>query len=367
MNRRMKVVIAFCALVCVPAFAQTSNETSAKTTPINGPTVLALDHQGHLFVVEAEEQRVLRIDLRRGTIRTVAGNRKDCCYSSGRPATKVGLSYVTALAVDPHGNLLIAEWEQVLRVDAHTGLISTVAGTGTSGKTTEGSPALTARFDQISGLAVDSGGNLFISDAGQSRIFKVTTATGIVSKVAGNGKTGFGGDGGPATDASFGYSGAIALDATGNVFVSDTENCRIRRIDIATGIIDTIAQTGGPDENCPSQTGRIPYQPSPSDPAVDSRGDVYFVQGSEDVVARVGPDPRKQSIIAGTGERGFGGDGGAATGAKLANPSGLAVDSEGNLFISEFVNNRIRRVDAKTGTITTAAGNGLPHRFDLEM
>jgi streptogramin lyase len=94
---------------------------------------------------------------------------------------------------------------------------------------------------------------------------------------------------------------------------------------------------------------------------------VYFVQGSEDVVARVGPDPEKQSIVAGTGERGFSGDGGPATAAKLANPAGLAVDSEGNLFISEYVNNRIRRVDAKAKIITTVAGNGLPHRIDVEM
>jgi NHL repeat len=90
-------------------------------------------------------------------------------------------------------------------------------------------------------------------------------------------------------------------------------------------------------------------------------------QGSEDVVARVDPDPEKQSIVAGTGKRGFIGDGGPATAAQLANPAGLAVDSGGNLFISEYVNNRIRRVDAKTRIISTVAGNGLPHRTDVEM
>jgi streptogramin lyase len=100
---------------------------------------------------------------------------------------------------------------------------------------------------------------------------------------------------------------------------------------------------------------------------VDPQGNVYFVQGSEDVVARAGPDLEKQLIVAGNGERGFKGDGGPATAAKLANPSGLAVDSKGNLFISEYINNRIRRVDAKTKIITTVAGNGLPHRLDVEM
>lgn len=365
--QRSAVLISFLALVSIPVSAQTSNETVAKRTAINGPSALALDHDGHLFVVEDLANRVRRVDLRKGTIKTVAGNGKECCYRNGVAATEVGLPYLVALAVDSQGDLLIAEWEQVLRVDARTGLISTVAGTGQSGDTAEGSPALSVSFGRINGLAVDSVGNLFISDVGQHKIFKVNAANRIVSRIAGNGKAGFSGDGAPAVDASFLFPASIALDFTGNIFVADSENCRIRRIDHETGIVDTIAQTGGPDQNCPPQPGTIPWQPSPSDPAVDSQGNVYFVQGSEDVVARVGSDREKQSIIAGNGERGFAGDGGPATAAKLANPAGLAVDSDGNLFISEYVNNRIRRVDAKTKVITTVAGDGLPHRMDVEM
>jgi sugar lactone lactonase YvrE len=366
MRQRSKALIAFLFLASMPVSAQISRETLAKKTTINGPTAVALDHDGHLFVVEEEENRIRRIDLRKGTIKTVAGNGKDCCYSDGKLATQVSLSWVVALAVNPRGDLLIAEWEQVLKVDAHTGIVSTVAGTGKSGDT-EGLPARSASFGQIGGLGVDSAGNLFISDDGQHKVFKVDAANGIVSKVAGNGKGGFSGDGGPAVDASFLFSESLALDGAGNIFVADSENCRVRRIDFKTGVVDTIAQTGGPDQNCPLQPGHIPWQPSPSDPAVDSQGNVYFVQGSEDVVAQVGPDPKKQSIVAGTGERGFSGDGGPAAAAKLANPSGLVVDPEGNIFVSEFVNNRIRRIDAKTKIITTVAGNGLPHRFDVEM
>jgi sugar lactone lactonase YvrE len=365
--QRSKVLIGFLAFVSLPVSAQTSRETLAKRTAINGPSALALDHDGHLFVIEELENRVRRVDLLKGSIKTVAGNGKECCYSNGVLATDVGLPYLIALAVNSQGDLLIAEWWQVLRVDARTGLISTVAGTGKSGDTAEGSSALSASFGQISGLAIDSKGSLFISDVGQHKIFKVSSASGIVSRVAGNGKAGFSGDEGSAVDASFLFPASIALDPTGNIFVADSENCRIRRIDHKTGIVDTIAQTGGPEQNCPPQPGYIPRQPSPSDPVVDSQGNVYFVQGSEDVVARVGPDPEKQSIVAGNGERGFSGDGGPAKAAKLANPAGLVVDSEGNLFISEFANNRIRRVDSKTRIITTVAGNGLPHRLDVEM
>ncbi len=366
---RASILVAFIPTGLVLAFAQSSKPTLATKTSIDGPSSLALYKDRYLFVVELGDYhvRVLRIDLKNRTIISVAGNGTDCCYKEGARATQVGFGWINSIAVDSQGDLLIAEWWKVLKVDARTGLISTIAGTGKSGETAEGSSALSASFGQISGLAADPEGNLFISDSGQNKIFKVSSASGIVSRVAGNGKFGFSGDGASAVDASFRFPASIALDSTGNIFVADSENCRIRRIDHETGIVDTIAQTGGPEQNCRPQPGYIPWQPSPSDPVVDSQGSVYFVQGSEDVVARVGPDPEKQSIIAGNGERGFSGDGGPAKAAKLANPAGLAVDSEGNLFISEFVNNRIRRVDAKTRIITTIAGNGLPHRFDVEM
>lgn len=228
----------------------------------------------------------------KGTIKTVAGNGKECCYSNGKLATEVGLRYLISLAFNFQGDLFIAEWEQVLKVDKDTGLISTVAGTGKSGVTTEGLSALSVSFGQINGIAVDSEGNLFISDIGQHKIFKVSSASGIVSRVGGNGKAGFSGDGSSAVDASLLFPASIALDLTGNIFVADSENCRIRRIDHKTGIIGTIAQTGGPDQNCPPQPENIPWQPSPSDPAVDSQGNIYFVPGSEDVVALVGPTLR---------------------------------------------------------------------------
>jgi sugar lactone lactonase YvrE len=360
-------LLCLSSLTILPISAQVSKKSRAKSTAINGPSALALDSQGHLFVIEEMKDRVRRIDLHEGTIKTVAGNGKECCYRDGSAATDVSLPYLSSIAVDSQGNLFIGEGGQVRVVDARTGLIRSVAGNGKSGDTVEGSSALSTSFWQIDGLAVDLYGNLFIADSRQVKIFEVNSKSGVVSRVGGNGKAGFSGDEAPAVEASFLFPGSIALDLMGNMFVADSGNCRIRRIDHKTGIIDTIVQTGGPKQNCPPQPGVIPWQPSPSDPAVDSSGNVYFVKGSMDVVVRVGLNRETQSIVAGNGKRGFSGDGGAATDAMLANPSGLAVDSEGNLFISEFVNNRIRRVDAKTKKITTIAGNGLPHRIDVEM
>ena len=364
--------VMFVLLLCIPVTVAFSTALSVKSTPatssaINGPSSLVLNKDRYLFVVEEEVDRVRRIDLRAHTIITVAGNGKDCCYKEGTLASQVGFRYISSIAMDSHGNLLIGDGEQVRRVEARSGLIFTVAGNGRAGDTTEGSSALSASFRSIEGLAVDRDGNLFISDGSQGKVFRIDSAIGTVSRVAGNGKAGFSGDGGPAVNASFLGSRSISLDSTGNIFVADVENCRIRRIDHSTGLIETIAKTGGFEQNCPPRPGVIPWQPSPEDPAVDTRGNVYFVQPSVDLVARAGSTVDAQVVVAGTGRRGFSGDGGPATSAELANPSGLTVDSEGTLFISEFVNNRIRRVDAKTKLITTVAGNGLPHRIDPEM
>lgn len=352
---RVSILVALIPMGLVLAFAQSSKPTLATKTAINGPTSLALYKDAYLFVVELADYRarVLRIDLKNRTIMSVAGNGKDCCYKEGGRATQVAFRWINSIAVDSQGDLFIGDDKQVRRVDAASGLITTVAGNGS--------------FESVDGLAVDRAGNLFISDRIQGKIFEMDSVNGTISRVAGSGKLGFSGDGGSAVDASFRLPKSIALDSTGNIFVADSENCRIRRIDHTAGIIETVAQTGGVDQNCPPQPRRIPWQPSPSDPAVDSQGNIYFVQGSEDVVARIGPDPQRQTIVAGTGGRGFNGDGLPAKAAQLADPAGLAVDSQGNIFISEYVNNRIRRVDAKTGIITTVAGNGLPHRMDIEM
>jgi trimeric autotransporter adhesin len=369
MRLRPRFLIFACLsfLLAHPLQGQWLRQASAKTTSINGPSTLALDNFGHLFVVEDFKNRIRRIDLRKGTIKTVAGNNKKCCYADGKSATQVNLSYIWSIAVDTQGNLFIGDGGQVRKVDARTGLISTVAGNGKTRKTVEGTPALAADFNMITGLAVDASGNLFIADAGQGKIFEINSKDGLVARIAGTGQAGFAGDGGPALDATFFNVESITLDSAANLYLTDEHYCHIRRIDHASGIIDTVVQTGGPEQNCPAQPGVIPWSPAPSDPAVDLAGNLYFVQGSMDLVSRAGANRENSTIVAGTGERGFVGDGGPATSATLGEPAGLAVDRAGNLYISEYVNNRIRRVDAKTGEITTIAGNGLPHRTDVIM
>ena len=250
--------------------------------------------------------------------------------------------------------------------DASTGVITTVAGNGRSGDTPTGVPALAASFWVIDGVVADADGNLFVADSHQDKIFKLDAKSGIVTHIAGGG-FGFAGDGGPALAARFRFSGTIDLDKSGNLIVADYGNCRLRRVDGATGLIDTVAITGEVLQNGSCSAGNLEPGPYPSDPAVDSDGDIYLIEGAMDVVRRIDAKTHLLSTVVGTGKKGFAGDGDLATKAQLNNPSGLAVDAEGNLYIAEFVNNRIRRVDAKTGVITTIAGNGLPHRVDVMM
>jgi sugar lactone lactonase YvrE len=366
------MVLALAAFAANGLSSSHVNRVPAIRASINGPTALALDNNGHLYVIEGEEDRVYRIDLRDGTISVVAGYGvkpgENCVHRDSIKVTKACLQYPVSLAVDAAGNLFIGEiGGYVRKVDLGSGLISTVAGSGHSGETVEGSSALAANFWGIDGLAIDAGNNLFILDSHQGAIFKVDGKKGIVTQVAGNRKQGFRGDGESALNASFRFAGTISLDHADNLLIADYGNCRVRRVEHSTGIVHTLAVTGEVNQDGSCKAGNLEPGPYPSDAVADSTGNVYFVEGAMDVVRRVDAQTQSLSTFVGTGAKGFHGDGGPAVQAKLDNPSGLAIDRDGNLYISEFVNNRIRRVDAKSKVITTIAGTGLPHRMDVMM
>jgi sugar lactone lactonase YvrE len=339
-----------------------SQEPAATRISINGPGNLAIDNDGHLFVLETEENTVRRIDLRKGTIATIAGNGKKCCYKEGVKATQVSLRFLFALATDSFGNIFIGENYRILKVDASTGLISTVAGAAETGNTIDGVSAQSAHFWNIDGLAVDKDENLYVADGRQRKVFRIDANSGVVHHYAGSGRPGHGGATESANAANFELAtGAITIDNWGNLIVADYGNCRVNRIDRANRVLETVTVTGGVEDNCavdwPDPTRSGPY---PSHPASDSAGNIYFVADGK--VFRVDAKTSVVSIFAGTGATGFSGDKGLASNARFSAPSGLAIDAAGNVYIADFVTNRVRRVDAKTGIITTVAGNGLPHR-----
>ena len=279
---------------------------------------------------------------------TVAGN-----GSENASATSAQLSEPFGVAVDGRGNLYIADRaNHRIRKMSPSGLISTVAGTGEVGYSGDGGPATCARLYSPFGVAVDSSGNLYIADFGNCRIRKVNPS-GIISTVAGNGSYGYGGDGGPATAAVLNYPLDVAVDSIGNLFIADRSNNRIRKVS-PSGIITTVAGTGAygySGDSGPATSARLNF---PHNVAVDGKGNLFIADTQNNRVRRVDRSGII-STIAGTGYGGYSGDGGQATSAQLAFPYSILVDNSGNLFIADNYNHRIRKVNP-SGVISTVAG-----------
>jgi sugar lactone lactonase YvrE len=284
-------------------------------------------------------------------ITTVAGGGPD-----NVPAIDAGLGRPTGVTIEVQGNLYIAaaDLNRVFRVDASTGILTAVAGSGLSGFSGDGGPASSASLTNPRGVAVDGAGNLFIADTSNNRIRKVDTA-GTITTVAGNGTAGFSGDGGPATSASVERPVAVAVDGAGNLFIADGIHERIRRVN-TSGSITTVAGNGTfgfSGDGGPATSASLA---NPSGVAVDGAGNLFIADFANHRIRRVNA-AGTITTVAGNGTIGFSGDGGPATSASLRNPLGVAVDGAGNLFIADFIDQRIRRVNT-AGTITTVAGNG---------
>jgi uncharacterized protein (TIGR03437 family) len=328
----------------------------------SGPIALVADAAGNLFIADTESSLVRKVDPA-GMVTTVAGNGKEEFNGDGGPAVRAGLAEPGGLAVDASGNMFIADARnsRIRKLD-RAGIITTFAGNGTEGFSGDGGPAVNASLgEELPGLAIDSAGNLFIADSDNQRIRKVTP-DGIITTFAGNSSSGFSGDGGPAVNAALsGGLGGLAIDALGNLFIADCSNHRIRRVD-RTGIITTVAGNGtagftgdgGPAVNAALNM--------PDGVAVDAAGNLIITDHSNHRVRKV-DGAGIISTIAGDGEMSFtgnsavfGGDGGPAVDAVLSDVNGLAVDRSGNVFIgSQYP--RIRKIDS-SGFITTIAGNG---------
>ena len=326
---------------------------------LNGPTGIAVDSEGALYIADRENQRIRRVDGA-GRITTVAGTgEQGYSYSeNGGPAVAARLTYPSDVALDGSGNLYIADTGNrvVRRVDAG-GIITTVAGNGGRGYGGgDGRPAVRVSLNFPTGVAVDTSGNLYIanSERGGGRIHRVDTS-GIITTVAGTGENGHGGDGGPAVAAGLRIPTGVALDGSGNLYIADTGNHRIRRVD-AAGTITTIAGTGESSYSGDGGPATGVWLSGPTGVAVDGSGALYIAERRNHRIRRV-DEAGTIMTVAGIGERGYSGDGGPATGAWLYHPREVAVDNTGALYIAERRNHRIRRVD-KAGRITTVAGNG---------
>ena len=318
---------------------------------------VAVDGSGNVYIADTGNHRIRKVDAATGTISTLAGTTE---AGDGGPATSAQLFQLRSVAVDGTGHVYIADIRNhsIRRVDAFTGTISTLAGTGIRGDSGDGGPASKAQLSEPEAVAVDGTGNLYIADSANQRIRRVDATTGTISTIAGSGHWDYGGDGGPATEAHLRHPRGVAVDGDGNLYISDSGNHCIRKVDAATGTISTIAGTGEWGYSGDGGPATRAQLGEPIGVAVDGDGNVYIADVNNQRIRRVDAATGTISTVAGTGEWDYSGDGGPATQAQLANPHGVALDGDDHLYIADINNNRIRRVDAFTGTISTIAGTG---------
>jgi uncharacterized protein (TIGR03437 family) len=334
---------------------------SATSANLFGPWGVATDNTGNLYIADRYNHRVRRVVLATGVISTVAGNGTPAFGGDGGLATNASLFQPSTVAVNGTGDLYIADTsnKRIRRVSGLTGIISTIAGNGTYTIGGDGGVATSAGVNSPSGVALDGSGNLYISDGVNIR--RLVLSTGIISTIAGNGALSFGGDGGLATIANLDLPAGVALDAAGNLYIADGMNMRVRRVSLSTGVITTVAGGGVGGDSGPATNASLYL---PRGVAVDSDGNFYVadynrvwkVSASSGVISTIAGN----GTGAGTGTGAFGGDGGQATNASLYMPVGIAVDAQRSVYIADSYNNRVRRVSATTGVISTVAGNGTP-------
>lgn len=288
-------------------------------------------------------------------ISTIAGTDT---LRDGGPATASLLRHPEGVALDAAGNVYIADsWGNRVRKVTPVGMITTVAGTGRAGYSGDGDLATLAQLDGPTSVAVDKNGNLYIADYNNNRIRRVVLSTGIITTIAGADDFRASGDGGPAAAAQLDPMN-LALDQAGNIYIADFSNCRIRKITVSTGVINTIAGNGIEGYGGDNATATLSELDGPDAVAVDAVGNVYIADEYNSVVRKVATDG-SITTIAGTGAYYDSGDNGPATKAGVVYPSAVAVDSAGTqLFIATGAA-EIRIVYLDTGTIKTFAGTGL--------
>jgi hypothetical protein len=297
------------------------------------------DGAGGFLIADTDNQRIRRVDAS-GIITTFAGNGTQGFFGDGGPATQAWLNNPSGVTSDGTGGFLIADAfnNRIRRVDA-SGIITTVAGNSSQGFSGDGGPATQASLRYPSAVASDGAGGFLIAD--NNRIRRVD-ANGMITTVAGNGQHGFSGDSGFATQAELNGPSGVISDGTGGFLIADTGNSRIRRVD-ASGTITTVAGNGlggYSGDGGPATQAQLAY---PTGISPDGVGGFLIADSSNNRVRRVDASGII-TTVAGNDDSGFSGDGGPATQAQLYYPAGVASDGEGGFFIADYYNNRIRRV-----------------------
>jgi sugar lactone lactonase YvrE len=318
---------------------------------LKNPLGVAVDASGNVYIADSGNARIIRTTGGRGFV--VAGNGNQGLWGDGGPAAGAQFKNPSGLIIDKAGNLYIADTgNAAVRRILPNGLIGEAAGKGTAGFAGDEGRAICAQLKTPSSVAIDGKGRLYIADSGNNRI-RAITSEGMIRTIAGTGIAGFGGDGGISTSAQLKSPGGVALDEAGNVYIADTGNSRIRKIAL-DGTISTIAGNGTPGFGGDAGPAAAAQLNAPAGIALDSAGALYIADSGNNRIRKIEPDGMIHTI-AGNGMAGFGGDRNPASSALLKTPSSVTVDAAGNVYIADSGNNRVRKIETD-GVIYTIAG-----------
>ncbi|MDR3738109.1 MAG: hypothetical protein P4L40_03725 [Terracidiphilus sp.] len=349
-------------LLCASAFGQTHaiyafaggglpNGVPATSLRLPGGVIgVAVDGAGNTYIAGYDWGVVFRVDAATGEMTVFAGGGTQADLAYNGPATSAQLVQPSAVTVDAVGNVYITDVGPNVVRKVSNGLITTVAGNGTSGYSGDNGPATSAKLYQPYGIAVDAAGHVYIADCFNKVIREVSN--GVITTFAGNGTYGYSGDNGPATSAQLDGPSGVAVDASGNVYIADSGNNRIRKV--ANGVITTFAGNGTQGYSGDNGLAANAELYAPEGVGVDAAGTVYIADSYNNVVRKVSDGVI--TTVAGTGAWGYSGDNGPATRGQMNTPWSVAADSSGNVYIADLGNGRLRKVS--NGVITTIAGGG---------
>ena len=308
------------------------------------PFMCDFDSAGNLFYTEAKNHIVRRVDKSTGVVTTVAGTGESGYSGDGGPATQATMQEPYSLQVDGNGDIYIVDRLNavVRKVDAATGIISTVAGTGEVGYSGDGGPGDKSMLREPNDCFLDGKGGLLIADIQDQRIRRLDLASGIISTFAGNGEKERSGDGKPALEASFLGSRAVCMDSKGNTYIAEREGNGVRKVD-ANGIMSTFAGTGERGYSGDGGSALTALWGAPKAIRCDNQDNVIVVDTENNAVRKIDVTTGIVTTIAG-GHQGGDGDGGEATNAGLERPHGCGIDRQGNLYIADGINHRVRVV-----------------------
>lgn len=316
----------------------------ATSFSLAAPAGLCIDASGNVYESDYAVARIRKLNAA-SSISTYAGTGTLGYSGDGGPASSALIRYPTGMAVNATGDVYFAdEYNKVVRrIDATTHIITTVCGNGGGGFAGDGGPATDAHLEEPAGICLDKNGNLYIADKGNNRIRKVSASTGTITTLAGNGLFGYGGDGGIGTDAALTAPTGVCADTLGNIFIADRGNNVIRRVDATTGIITTMAGNGAADYGGDGGPAANATMAQPNNVFMSRRYNLYISDNGNNRVRVVTSDGIMHTL-AGSGDHGYAGDGGPALAATFLGPTAVCADEQENVYIADGGNSVIRKV-----------------------